>query len=298
MHRSGTSFATRALQILGASLGEPDQLMGIGPDNPVGYWENRVIKELDDELLGRLGGSWDHPPVLAAGWEADARLDELRRQAAQTLIDAFGTLDDPDRVIAWKDPRLAIVLPFWRTVTDVTATVVLVRHPEAVAASLERRNGLDRAQSALLWVRYLLAAVDTAPNPLVLAQDRFFDDLAVTLETLAAHAALPAPTPDMIDEVAAHLDPALIHPPSVETTTDPVSFLAVELWNDGDVTTEPLEGSLRTCLRDGWLRPPADDDLLTESRAKTVKLEATIRRRSLAKKRLDAERSRVRGADQ
>jgi hypothetical protein len=76
MHRSGTSFAAYAVRLLGVSLGTVDQLMAPGPDNPAGYWENCDIKELNDEVLARLGGSWDQPLVLHAGSEnalADAR---------------------------------------------------------------------------------------------------------------------------------------------------------------------------------------------------------------------------------
>src|SRR5262249_17514524 len=78
MLRSGTPFTARALQLLGVSLGRAEGLMVPGPDNPAGYWENRDVKELNDELLARLGGSWDQPPVLDPGWESDHGLDLLR----------------------------------------------------------------------------------------------------------------------------------------------------------------------------------------------------------------------------
>ncbi len=90
MHRSGTSLAARALDLLGVSLGDPDRLQPAGRDNPAGYWENRYVTELDDELLAALGGSWDQPPVLTPGWEADPALDELRDRARGVLGDAFG----------------------------------------------------------------------------------------------------------------------------------------------------------------------------------------------------------------
>src|SRR3954453_22283434 len=81
MHRSGTSLAARAVNLLGVSFGSADSLLRPGPDNPAGDWENRAMKELDDELLAALGGSWDQPPVLAAGWERDTALDELAERA-------------------------------------------------------------------------------------------------------------------------------------------------------------------------------------------------------------------------
>src|ERR1700704_4698211 len=114
MHRSGTSFTARALQLLGVSLGSPEGLMAPGPDNPAGYWENRDIKELNDELFAQLGGAWDQPPVLDPGWSLDGRLDPLRTRASEVLDDAFGAPATGTSVIGWKDPRLSLVLPFWR----------------------------------------------------------------------------------------------------------------------------------------------------------------------------------------
>src|SRR5215207_7581966 len=129
MHRSGTSFTAYALQLLGVSLGAPDRMMAPGPDNPAGYWENRDIKELNDEVLARFGGSWDQPPVFRRGWEQDARLDPLRTRASDVLDDAFGVARTRQGFIGWKDPRLSLLLPFWRTVTPIATTIVMVRDP-------------------------------------------------------------------------------------------------------------------------------------------------------------------------
>src|SRR4051812_19396084 len=85
MHRSGTSLAARAMDLLGVSLGEQDQLLAPGGDNPAGYWENRFLQEFDDALLARLGGVWDQPPVLPHGWETDPDLDPFRAEAAELL---------------------------------------------------------------------------------------------------------------------------------------------------------------------------------------------------------------------
>ena len=85
MHRSGTSLLARVASLLGVDLGAPDVLMGPGPDNPAGYWENRAIKELDDELLAHLGGAWDQPPLLESGWPLDPGLDPFRERALEDL---------------------------------------------------------------------------------------------------------------------------------------------------------------------------------------------------------------------
>jgi len=163
MHRSGTSFTARALQLLGVSLGAAGSLMAPGPDNPAGYFENRDIKELNDALLAHLGGAWDQPPVLGPGWERDRSLDPLRTRASDVLDNAFGPPPLEPGLIGWKDPRLSLVLPFWRTVTPITTTIVVVRDPAEVAASLRSRNGIDAPQAAMLWLRYLLRQRPTIP---------------------------------------------------------------------------------------------------------------------------------------
>lgn len=294
MHRSGTSFAARALQLLGVSLGDPDQLMAAGPDNEAGYWENRPLKEFDDELLADLGGSWDQPPVLDRGWANSPELDRSRDEARELLDGAFAADragDGGGGPIGFKDPRLCLLLPFWRTVTDVDATVVIVRDPREVASSLHRRNGLGAAQSAVLWLRYLLAAEIDDPDRLLLTDRQFFDDLPTTLDVLAAHAGLPRPSADTTSAVAAHLDPELLHPADPQPARDPVSSLALDVWNRGAVTTEPLPATLVEALASGWLRPPVDGEILARARAKVIKQQATLRRRGLQKKALDAERA-------
>jgi hypothetical protein len=66
------------------------------------------------------------------------------------------------RVPLLKDPRVTVLLPFWREVLgdlEIAARCVIpVRHPLAVAGSLERRNGFPVEKSVLLWSAYMLAA--------------------------------------------------------------------------------------------------------------------------------------------
>jgi hypothetical protein len=64
---------------------------------------------------------------------------------------------------AFKDPRIAKLLPFWGKVFaqgawDV-AYVVPVRHPRSVALSLAQRNGFDMEKGYLLWLDYLVNIV-------------------------------------------------------------------------------------------------------------------------------------------
>jgi hypothetical protein len=46
MHRSGTSVTARAINLLGAYLGEEKDLMPHNPYNPEGFWERQDIYDL------------------------------------------------------------------------------------------------------------------------------------------------------------------------------------------------------------------------------------------------------------
>ena len=66
MHRSGTSFLARALNLHGVYLGELESLISHEwmplADNPKGHWENKKIYELTEQTLKDSKGSWHNVP--------------------------------------------------------------------------------------------------------------------------------------------------------------------------------------------------------------------------------------------
>jgi hypothetical protein len=279
MHRSGTSFAARAVQLLGVSLGDSERLMGPGADNPAGYWENRSIKEFDDDLFAHLGGAWDQPPVLDSGWEHADSLDPFRSRA-RAILDAVFADDPAGTAVGWKDPRCSLLLPFWRTVTPITTTVVIVREPMEVAASLaKRKQPVGESQAALLWMRYLLAATSNDAGHLLIRQDDFFDDLEGTLRRIADHVVLPQPDARTEAAIRADLDPSLRHraEPGEDAEASPLMALAREIWNRGDVDLGAVPSGVARAIASGWLRAPADSESLTRARARTVELQEKVR---------------------
>ena len=280
MHRSGTSFTMRALHLLGLELGAEDTLMAPGPDNRAGYWENRLVKELDDELLAELGGSWDQPPLVEAGWERADDLDPWRQRAADILEASFGHVAAGTR-IGFKDPRLSLLLPFWRTVVDITTTIIVVRDPREVAASLATRNGLHPSHAALLWMRYLFAAARHDPGHLVLTHAEFFADTDGAVDRIVAHLGFDPPTPDTRRAISGHLDPALRHHVAGEDpTVDPVLRLALDVWNGGRPDLTALPPHVTDALAGGWLRAPADGEALTKARSDAVRFKEHLRARN------------------
>jgi hypothetical protein len=282
MHRSGTSFVAGALGRLGVSLGRPDRMLKPGPDNPKGYFEIRELQQLDDELLSHLGGAWDQPPVLDPGWERDAALAPYRDRAAALLDDAFGPVGERAPVIGWKDPRLSLLLPFWRTITPIANTIVVVRDPVEVAASLALRGyAVGAAQAASLWLRYVFAATTADPGHLLVRYGELFDDLPGTVGRLAAHLGLPAPDAGVEAAVREHLDVGLRHHDAERASPDldnPLLDLARVVWNGGAIDLDAPSPLVADLLARGWLRPPVDGELLARARADVVRARETLRK--------------------
>jgi hypothetical protein len=88
MHRSGTSALTGALARLGLALPSPPDLVTGRYDNPV-HNESRALTDLDDAVLGALGGTWSAPPELAPGWERSPGVLEVARRAPAAARRAF-----------------------------------------------------------------------------------------------------------------------------------------------------------------------------------------------------------------
>lgn len=203
MHRSGTSLATRVLNLLGLSLGDQDVLIPPSRNNPRGYWENRRIVATNDSLLAKLGGSWSHPPVLPDHWYSDPQLQELRGEAFKVLSRSFP--EDADIVL--KDPRFSLLLPFWRTVTPVSATVVCVRDPGEVAYSLGKRNGLAPFAAAELWITYLIEALANDSNATIVCYQDWLRDPLGTATKIANSVGLPRPDESQTTSITSFVDP-------------------------------------------------------------------------------------------
>jgi hypothetical protein len=155
MHRSGTSLVTRILNLLGVDLGPEERLLEPGPDNPLGFWEHEEIVELNDEILGLLGGSWHEPPAFEPNWERSPALSGLRGVAVEMIRREF----ERSELWGWKDPRACLTLPFWQLLIPGMRYVICLRNPVDVARSLARRDGFPVEKSGDLWVDHVEASL-------------------------------------------------------------------------------------------------------------------------------------------
>jgi hypothetical protein len=211
MHRSGTSALTGALARLGLATPAADDLVTGRFDNPV-HFESAALSDLDDALLGALGGSWSAPPALAPGWERAGALGPMIAGGPGAARRAF----PGQGAVVWKDPRLCLLLPLWRAQLPGPPSVVMVwRAPMAVARSLQARQAFTVSLGLALWERYArhaLASLTGQPCYLLRYEDLVAtpnDTLAGVAHWLADRGAIAAPTNDGLAHAAASVSGSL-----------------------------------------------------------------------------------------
>ena len=109
MHRSGTSLLARMLEVYDIRL--PGELVGPAEDNQKGFFEDRAIVELNDELLRVLDLRWDsmHGFFLDKASFSHPKFNHLKKQANDLLVERIAL----DTDWAFKDPRISRLTGFW-----------------------------------------------------------------------------------------------------------------------------------------------------------------------------------------
>jgi hypothetical protein len=150
MHCSGTSATARIVNLLGVDFGSPDVGTQTYRTNTKGLWEHRGLRKVAQDVLKTLGGSWDDPPTLEPGWHMARTLDVHRAAAIKVVEREFGQ----SPLWGWKDPRSALLMPFWGSILGPLRVVICIRSPNDVASSLAKWDGIDRDRAMALWTRY------------------------------------------------------------------------------------------------------------------------------------------------
>ncbi len=178
MHRSGTSAVTRLVNLLGLHTAAGDDLVPASEKNPTGYWESMSLVAFNERVLRAVGSDLACPIWLDSGWEDDARLDALRREAPEVFRQAI-----PATPWVWKDPRNCLTLAFWRSVLDARPIgVVVTRNPlEIVASSSRTGNDGNKIAALAVWERYVrqaLGQLDGLPVLVTRYEDVLSDPVA------------------------------------------------------------------------------------------------------------------------
>ncbi len=215
MHRSGTSVLTRVLNLLGADVGTG--LLQAQPGvNARGFWEHEELIAINEALLSRLKRSWYDFQPLPRHWWSDDQMGAPMTRAISFLTTAFAETA-PLAVI--KDPRLCVLLPFWKEAARRAGwkplVILATRAPWEVSASLCRRDPLSSTSAGLLWLRYTR---ESEKNSRELPRSRvdyaaLLEDWQAVLSRVAKELALdwPQAVDAVADAVASEIDPGLRH---------------------------------------------------------------------------------------
>jgi len=163
MHRSGTSATMAVLAALGMYPGAEEDLLPADAANEEGYWENRRMVEINTAIMRTYGLHYYDLRSLPANWSEHPQLPMMLGRFQEVV----GSSYDGHAFWGWKDPRTTLVLPLVEeALRDMGLTskyLLLVRHPNDVAKSLSKRDGLPNETALGLWLHYTLTALRDLP---------------------------------------------------------------------------------------------------------------------------------------
>jgi hypothetical protein len=203
MHRSGTSALAGLLCQQGFHA--PQQLDGGDAHNPTGYWEPREIRAFHNTLMEGAQSSWEDPLLPVLPWHPQHR--EKALAGMERALDADFPVADPQAVALIRDPRQCRLLPLWNALFAQrpfqVGVVLVVRQPEAVAASLVSRDQLPLERALLLGLSYTLEAEREMRHlpRLVLSYEQLLQEPETVVQRCQQSAGIPttAPASDLLD---------------------------------------------------------------------------------------------------
>jgi hypothetical protein len=199
-------MVARLLQVCGLFLG-PEEKLGFDSNNGEPHWENVWFVSLNDKILNRLGGSWDNPPKLLAGWEHTPEVEALGSQAKK-LVKRFRG----QHHWGWKDPRNSLTLAFWRRIVPDLKLVICLRNPLEASHSLRVRGdpiGIPLFQLWLTYYRELLSAIPTQQR-VVTHYQSYFQDPTAELQRVANAIGMEV-SADVVNRACTHISGDLRH---------------------------------------------------------------------------------------
>lgn len=156
MHRSGTSALSGIINLMGVDIGK--NIMSPQKDNAKGFYENDKVVSLNEKILSCLDSSWDDVFDLPVNWHKKEQIVDLKQEALEIMSQEFETMD----LIAIKDPRLCILMPFWMSILSDLGIepvfAIAIRNPSEVALSLNKRDSFSCEKGGVLWIKYMMCA--------------------------------------------------------------------------------------------------------------------------------------------
>ncbi|MEN6584591.1 MAG: hypothetical protein ABFE02_00880 [Sulfuricella sp.] len=183
--------------------------------NAKGHWEHREVVELNERILGSVDRTWHDERLLPDDWGKTPSLVNIIGEIRILLRREFS------HASMWglKDPRLCRLLPLWlEAIAENSAEPLFVfalRHPEEVAQSLARRDGIPKERAYLLWLDHMLEAERASRDypRVVVSYEKLLADWRRALSPLVSSLGLELSLgePEIGARIDAFLSPGLRH---------------------------------------------------------------------------------------
>jgi len=150
MHRSGTSFLARTLNLAGVYLGDIESFVTHDwlshSSNLRGNWENIEFLQLGEKTLNNSNGTWKSVPDRIT----------INEQIGKEINESVKKLTKhPSLMTGFKDPRILLCLEAWKPFLPENIFIFgTFRHPLKVAESLKLQSSLSYQHSLGLWKIY------------------------------------------------------------------------------------------------------------------------------------------------
>jgi hypothetical protein len=170
MHRSSTSLITQYIQLCGIFLG--NNLLGAHKDNKDGYFENRAIVELHQQLILKKRFNLFNSQIQAT----------YSQESKSAILSEIESLKLGGHTYGFKDPRNCLFLKPLTNILPTAKHILIYRSFEEVIDSLIRR-GTDKEirrkpwLAAKAWLTYnssLIEQMKTNKGSCILFNDTQF----------------------------------------------------------------------------------------------------------------------------
>lgn len=220
MHRSGTSAVTRVINLLGVEVGDETTLIEPQMFNPKGYWENKELVEINNEILKFFLRGWDTSYPIHDDWWKQSKIKPFRDKIIEVLN---RNLKGTGRWI-WKDPRTSILLPLYNDILKELGIdfrfIICVRNPLDVHYSLAKRDEFDLSKSIDVWKHYTLSSFywTNGYDRLIVHFDRLLDNRELVINGISKFLGIDVSYMDLKEKIDDFLSEDLRHSQTQDRT--------------------------------------------------------------------------------
>jgi len=151
MHRSGTSALAGLLELMGAYVGEPYELLLPDQDNPQGFFERLDVVTVNREIMAACSCNWHQ----VYRWNPNQTLSQQHKNELTKISETLKV----HPISSLKDPRLCLTLPHWLAYFPSPLVILCHRDPAVIIDSLMKRNAIPTEYGLALWEYYSVCAL-------------------------------------------------------------------------------------------------------------------------------------------